>query len=101
MKLRAAINKPLAGSNQSAKRIRDRNSAQDAECSQKAIWGLINRKPRWGLSLKGALILLLTFTVTGLICLFTIHPFLAVTHRESTDILVVEGWVNQYIIRVA
>jgi len=28
-----------------------------------------------------------------------IHPFLAVTHRVNTNILVVEGWVHRYSIR--
>jgi hypothetical protein len=33
--------------------------------------------------------------------LLTIYPFLAVTHREPTNILVVEGWVNQRTMYVA
>jgi hypothetical protein len=30
-----------------------------------------------------------------------IHPFLASTHRVNTNILVVEGWVHEYVIRGA
>jgi hypothetical protein len=32
----------------------------------------------------------------GIFVLRGVHPFLAVTHREQTRILVVEGWVNHY-----
>ena len=28
-----------------------------------------------------------------------IHPFLAVTHRVNTNVLVVEGWIPRYAIR--
>ena len=28
-----------------------------------------------------------------------VHPFLAVTHRVNTNILVVEGWIQRYAIR--
>lgn len=37
----------------------------------------------------------------GTILLLTIYPFLAVTHRESTNVLVVEGWVNRNAMDVA
>jgi uncharacterized SAM-binding protein YcdF (DUF218 family) len=33
--------------------------------------------------------------------LFRIYPFLAVTHRVDTNILVVEGWIHEYAIRAA
>ena len=28
-----------------------------------------------------------------------VHPFLAETHRVNTNVLVVEGWIEQYAIR--
>lgn len=32
---------------------------------------------------------------------FSLYPFLAVTHRVDTNVLVVEGWVHKYAIRSA
>jgi hypothetical protein len=37
--------------------------------------------------------------VTAYFALLNIHPFLAVTHRVNTNLLVVEGWVHPYSIR--
>jgi uncharacterized SAM-binding protein YcdF (DUF218 family) len=39
--------------------------------------------------------------VTTAVLVITIEPFLAETHRVNTDTLVVEGWVNEYVIRAA
>ena len=33
--------------------------------------------------------------------LWRVYPFLAVTHRVDTNLLVVEGWVHEYAIRAA
>lgn len=33
--------------------------------------------------------------------LFCVYPFLAVTHRVDTNVLVVEGWIHDYAIRAA
>ena len=33
------------------------------------------------------------------IVVFNIHSFLAVTHRVNANVLVVEGWINEYAIR--
>jgi hypothetical protein len=65
------------------------------------FWGTFVRKERWGLSWRGWLIvfagILLIFS-SSLLC---IYPFLAVTHRVDTDVLVVEGWVDEYAIHTA
>jgi uncharacterized SAM-binding protein YcdF (DUF218 family) len=60
--------------------------------------GLLNRKERWGLSFKGMLAIAAIALVAGLTLFFNIHPFLAVTQRVDTRILVVEGWVHEYAI---
>jgi len=39
--------------------------------------------------------------VVALVCFFQAHPFLALTHRLPTDILVVEGWVQPTAIAAA
>ena len=58
--------------------------------SQK-FWGILTRKERWGLSWRGWL-LVTSASVLGLYFAFlNVHPFLAVTHRAKTNILVVEG----------
>lgn len=63
--------------------------------------GLLNRKERWGLSGRGWLVFLsLGAGLFGLI-LFGIHPFLAISQRTDTDVLVVEGWVHEYALRAA
>jgi hypothetical protein len=33
--------------------------------------------------------------------LLGVYPFLAVTHRVDTNVLVVEGWIHEYAIRAA
>jgi DUF218 domain len=64
-------------------------------------YGLVTRKERWGLSWRGWLI---GFAGVGLVFsvfLFQVYPFLAVTHRANTNVLVVEGWIHEYAIRAA
>jgi uncharacterized SAM-binding protein YcdF (DUF218 family) len=68
---------------------------------EKAFFGLFDRKPRWSLSLRGWLFLTVAFLLLAGVTLSFVHPFLAVTHRQNTDILVVEGWVHDYVIRAA
>jgi hypothetical protein len=63
--------------------------------------GLLVRKECWRLSWRGWLatfVVLLLIAVTGL---FEIHPFLAVTHRVPTKVLVVEGWIHDYGVEAA
>ncbi len=59
------------------------------------------RRYRWGLS-RGAkfllLIALLALVVTGFL---GVYPFLAITQRVDADVLVVEGWVHPYSIKVS
>ena len=65
------------------------------------IWGTLVRKERWGLSWRGWLILFAAVLLTFSVLLFRVYPFLAVTHRVDTNVLVVEGWVHEYAIRAA
>ena len=68
---------------------------------KKGFFGIVNRKERWGLSWKGWLVIgiliigLVSWSVDG------VYPFLAVTERVNTNVLVVEGWVHEYAIRAA
>src|SRR5207248_6770179 len=63
--------------------------------------GLINRRPRWGLSCLGWCAAILVWCgVVGLF-LLGVYPFLAVTERVPADTLVVEGWIPPFAIRAA
>jgi len=65
------------------------------------FWGTFVRKERWGLSRRGWLIVFATVILTFSLFWFRIYPFLAVTHRVDTNVLVVEGWIHEYSIRAA
>src|SRR5438105_658698 len=65
------------------------------------LWGTFVRKERWDLSWRGRLIVLAGVILAFSAFLFRIYPFLAVTHRVDTNVLVVEGWIHEYAIRSA
>jgi uncharacterized SAM-binding protein YcdF (DUF218 family) len=62
---------------------------------------MIVRKPRWGLSWRGWLVLVVSGASSAAFLLWNLQPFLAETHRITADVLVVEGWVHEYTIRGA
>jgi uncharacterized SAM-binding protein YcdF (DUF218 family) len=66
--------------------------------SQK-LWGIFIRKERWGLSWRGWLLVTLLGLVAAYFAFLNIRPFLAVTHRVNTNVLVVEGAMQRYVIR--
>jgi hypothetical protein len=65
------------------------------------LLGLVSRRERWGLTLRGWALLAASIVVAGLIAILGVHPFLAVTDRTTTDLLVVEGWIDDYAVRAA
>jgi uncharacterized SAM-binding protein YcdF (DUF218 family) len=67
----------------------------------RAMWGVFVRKERWSLSWRGRLIVASAVLVLGALVLKGVYPFLAITHRVSANILVVEGWIHEYAIRAA
>lgn len=69
--------------------------------TDKMLGGILVRKERWGLSWRGWLIVFAGALLTFSLFLFCIYPFLAVTHRVDTNVLVVEGWIHEYAIRAA
>ena len=71
-----------------------------AQPSQK-LFGILTRKERWGLSWPTRLIVALLGFSTAVFGLLNVQPFLSETHRVSSDILVVEGWIHEYAIRTA
>ena len=68
--------------------------------SQK-FWGILKRKERWGFSWRGWLLVTSAGRAAAYFAFLNIHPFLAATHRVNTNILVVEGWVQRYTLRVS
>ena len=67
--------------------------------SSQKLWGILRRKERWALSWRGWLLVTSAGLVAAYFAFLNIHPFLAVTHRVNTNVLVVEGWVQRYAIR--
>jgi uncharacterized SAM-binding protein YcdF (DUF218 family) len=67
----------------------------------RAVWGLLDRKERWGLSLRGRLILTSTLLLAAAFLFENVYPFLTTTHRVDAEVLVVEGWVHEYAIGAA
>ncbi len=78
-----------------------RDAADFRGHSSQELWGLFERKERWGLSWQGWLVFTSTALVTAYLLCLNVHPFLAVTHRVNANVLVVEGWIQQYAIRAA
>jgi hypothetical protein len=62
---------------------------------------MLNRKERWGLSLKGILTIATAALAMGLFVFCYIHPFLAVTKRTDARVLVVEGWAHDFTFEAA
>src|SRR5437870_6383390 len=79
----------------------ERLRARPLEYRGVKLFGILVRKERWGLSWRGWLIILTGIVVTFYLFLFRVYPFLAITHRVNTNVLVVEGWVHEYAIRAA
>jgi uncharacterized SAM-binding protein YcdF (DUF218 family) len=69
--------------------------------SRQKLWGTITRRERWGLSWRGWSLIAVVVLFATFSSLWRVYPFLAVTHRVDTNVLVVEGWVHEYAIRAA
>lgn len=66
-----------------------------------AVWGLLVRKPRWGLSWPARFAALALFALAGIVVFLGIHPFLATTDRVKCRTLVMEGWVHEFAVEAA
>ena len=65
-------------------------------------FGLLQRRERWGLSRRGWLAAGGLAALLGVLFLFRIYPFLAVTDRQPlSDYLVAEGWVPVDVLKGA
>jgi uncharacterized SAM-binding protein YcdF (DUF218 family) len=65
------------------------------------LFGIIRLKERWGLSWYGRLFVISLLLLAIYAVVVNVHPFLAVTDRVDTKILVVEGWMDEYTMRAS
>ena len=63
-----------------------------------AFWGLISRRERYGLTLRGAIILACFGIVLLVFVACNLFPFLALSEPVVGDIMVVEGWMPDYAL---
>lgn len=68
---------------------------------RRVLGGILVRRERWTLSWGGRLLALGILGGVLLVLARTVHPFLAVTARVQTDVLVVEGWIHENAARGA
>src|SRR5882762_3792352 len=79
--------------------VNNRNRMHSEGDTSQKLWGILKRKERWGLSLRGWLLVVSVVLIAAYCLVSNLHPFLAVTDRVHTDVLVVEGWIQQYALR--
>jgi hypothetical protein len=68
---------------------------------RRAMLGLLSRRERWGLTLRGWLVSIAIAGGIVALCVWRIVPFLAVTQPVVCEYLVVEGWLPNYAIQEA
>ena len=66
-----------------------------------AFWGLISKRERYGLTLRGYIILAGMSIALLVLAVGNLFPFLAVNEPVAGDIMVVEGWLPDYAIATA
>jgi uncharacterized SAM-binding protein YcdF (DUF218 family) len=71
------------------------------KCPLQKWGGIFVRRECWSLSWRGWMVLLALMLTAGWGALYSVHPFLAVTHRVNAKVLVVEGWVHPFAIEAA
>lgn len=77
------------------------NNGQDEGGDRKALFGIFDRRFRWGLSIKAKLLALLFSAGAFALVWYNIYIFFAVSRPVTSDLLAVEGWVPDYAIRAA
>lgn len=66
-----------------------------------ALWGVMRRRERWGLSRRGWVLALVICTLIVVVLVTAVHPFLSLTSPVAADVLVVEGWVADHALESA
>ncbi len=70
-------------------------------CPPRRYFGIFTKQQRWGLSLRGWVVMISLVLLAAVLWLLNIQPFLAATKREDTKILVVEGWMPPFAMKAA
>src|SRR6267143_6115758 len=93
---------PIESLGKSTKPVVDNRNRMhfDGDTPQK-LWGILKQKERWCLSLRGWLLVVSVALIAAYWLVSNVHPFLAVTDRVDTDVLVVEGWMQRYALIAA
>jgi hypothetical protein len=65
------------------------------------LFGLLNKKERWGLSWKGQIFNFFILISFFILFLKNVYPFLAPLNRIESKILVVEGWLSDEAMKQA
>ncbi|MEI7724712.1 MAG: YdcF family protein [Bacteroidota bacterium] len=66
-----------------------------------ADYFLVNRRERWGLSIYGWIFIIIMITLPVYIGFRNLYSILAPVQREKTDILVLEGFISDYVLQAA
>lgn len=90
---------PLSSTHRTLGNQQARTSAPCLSASR--LWGLVIRKERWGLSWRARMLLVAIIVMCGYGMIDNIYPFLAQDHRVNARVLVLEGWIDRYAIKVA
>jgi DUF218 domain. len=88
----------IEAGNKDKLKISDKESVP---CADRRFWGIITRKERWGFSWYGSLLVVFVLLLGTAGFVYTIFPFLAITQRVDSNVLVVEGWVPPFAIEAA
>lgn len=62
---------------------------------------LFTRRERWGLSCQGWVLSVILLLLAAWGFTLNICPFLSVTQRVTSDVLVVEGWLPEHLVQAA
>lgn len=62
------------------------------------LFGLINKKPRWGLTWKGWITIIILVTLWMVVSFKNIVPFLSSQNPIDAELLVVEGYIPDYAL---
>jgi len=64
-------------------------------------YGLISKRTRWGLTIWGWLAILITLFSCCVFTIYHLYNFLSPTKKEGSTVLVLEGYVSDYVLKEA
>src|SRR4051812_32683541 len=79
----------------------DQSRVQAPRHAPNRRWIFLTKRERWGLTWAGWMALFLAGIFFVILFSVKVQPFLATSHRVDAKILVVEGWVHDYVINEA